>query len=207
LALLSWGRYADYFKRPELGGLLWQFFCFAFAFATFMAGFALFAERRLTWGGQPFSAKHVGYVFAYAGFLGIILQGGLIGRLVRRFGEARVACAGFVSMAGSYGLMALVRSVPELLFNSTFGSFGQGALRPALTAQITQNSGRDEQGLVLGITQSLMSVAQITAPAIAGVLIDHDMFWGWGAVAGFAALMGLWLNVRQLQSPAPQVGT
>jgi hypothetical protein len=56
-----------------------------------MAGFALFAERRFTWQGRPFTPREVGYLFAYAGFLGIVLQGGLIGRLVRRFGEPTLA--------------------------------------------------------------------------------------------------------------------
>ena len=113
LALLSWGRYAEYFARPELSSLLYQFFAFSFAFATFTSGFALFAERQLTWDGRPFGAKHVGYVFAYAGFLGIMLQGGLIGRLVKRFGEARLARAGFATMAVGYGLLGFVRRVPE----------------------------------------------------------------------------------------------
>jgi MFS family permease len=197
LALLSWGRYREYFARPELASLLYQFFAFSFAFAAFTSGFALFAERRLTWEGRPFGAKHVGYVFAYAGFLGILLQGGFIGRLVKRCGEARLARAGFAAMATSYGVLGLVRNVPELLASATVGSFGQGALRPALTAQVTHNSRRDEQGMVLGITQSLMSVAQITAPPLTGFLIGHQLLFAWGLMAGFAAAVGLLLNLRQ----------
>jgi len=197
LALLSWGRYAEYFARPGLASLLYQFFAFAFAFATFTSGFALFAERQLTWDGRPFGAKHVGYVFAYAGFLGIILQGGLIGRLVKRFGEPRLARAGFAAMAVGYGALGLVRRLPELLGCATISSFGQGALRPALTAQVTHHSGRDEQGLVLGIAQSLTSVAQILAPALTGFLIGHHWLAAWGMVAGAAAAIGLLLNLRQ----------
>jgi len=65
LRVLDWGNYATYFKRPALAALLWQFFSFAFTFAIFMSGFALFAERRYTWNGHPFGVKEVGYVFAY----------------------------------------------------------------------------------------------------------------------------------------------
>lgn len=197
LALFSWGRYAEYFARPELATLLYQFFAFAFAFAAFTSGFALFAERRLSWNGVPFGAKHVGYVFAYAGFLGILLQGGLIGRLVKKFGEVRLTRAGFASFSVSYALLAYVHRVPELLASATFSSFGQGALRPALTAQITHNSRRDEQGLVLGITQSLMSVAQIIAPLLTGFLIGHQMIGAWAWMAAVAAGIGLLLNLRQ----------
>ena len=197
LALLSWGRYAEYFRRPLLASLLYQFFAFGFSFATFTSGFALFAERRMTWEGQPFGAKHVGYVFAFAGFLGIILQGGLIGRLVKRYGEARLTGAGFAAMGVGYAVLSVVRSVPELLASAAISTFGQGSLRPALTAQITHNSARDEQGLVLGIAQSLMSVAQITAPLITGFLIGHGMLHAWALMAGAAAGIGLLLNFRQ----------
>ena len=81
--LLDWRTYFGYFRRPDLAPLLWQFFAFAFAFSTYMSGFALFAERRFTWHAHPFGPKEVGYLYAYSGLLGVILQGGLIGRLVK----------------------------------------------------------------------------------------------------------------------------
>lgn len=197
LTLLSWGRYGEYFARPELGTLLYQFFAFAFAFAMFTSGFALFAERRLTWHGAPFGVKEVGYVFAFAGFLGIIFQGGLVGRLVKRYGEVKLTRAGFASFGLSYAILAVVYRVPELLGSSALSSFGQSSLRPALTAQITHNSGRDEQELVLGITQSLTSVAQITAPLLMGFLLRHDLPAVWALTAAASAGVGLWLNLRQ----------
>lgn len=197
LSLLSWRRYAEYFARPELATLLYQFFAFAFAFAAFTSGFALFAERRLSWHGEPFGAKHVGYVFAYAGFLGIIFQGGLVGRLVKRFGEVKLTRAGFASFSASYAILAFVHRVPELLGSATLSSFGQASLRPALTAQITQNSRSDEQGVVLGITQSLTSVAQIIAPILTGFLIGQGLLGAWAWMAALAAAIGLLLNLRQ----------
>jgi MFS transporter, DHA1 family, tetracycline resistance protein len=201
LALFSWARYVEYFRRPALASLLYQFFAFGFSFAAFTSGFALFAERRMTWNGEPFGAKHVGYIFAYSGLLGIILQGGLIGRLVKRFGEAKLTGAGFGAMAIGYAVMGAIRSIPELLASATVATFGQGVLRPTLTAQITHNSGREEQGLVLGIAQSLMSVAQITAPLLTGYLIGRDLLYVWALMAGLAASVGLLLNFRQRFAP------
>jgi MFS transporter, DHA1 family, tetracycline resistance protein len=197
LSLFSWGLYREFFRRPELASLLFQFAAFAFAFATFTSGFALFAERRLTWQGKPFRAEHVGYVFAYAGFFGIILQGGLIGRLVKRFGELKLTRAGFATFCASYAVLAAVWRVPELLVSATLSAFGQSSLRPALTAQITHNARRDEQGLVLGITQSLTSVAQIIAPTASGFLIGHGLLAAWALMASAAAAVGLALNLRQ----------
>ncbi len=194
LRVLDWGNYATYFKRPVLAELLWQFFSFAFAFAIFMSGFALFAERRYTWNGHAFGVKEVGFVFAYVGFLGIILQGGLIGRLVRRFGEEKLVSAGFLSATAGFALLGFTYRLPGLLVASSIASFGTGILRPALTSLITQRAGRDEQGVVLGLTQSLMSVAQIVAPVIAGYLIDRQLLTTWAlvgaAVSGAGILIG-----------------
>ena len=183
--MLDWGNYATYFKRPVLAQLLWQFFAFAFSFAIFISGFALFAERRFTWNGHPFGVKEVGYVFAYVGFLGIILQGGLIGRLVKRFGEVKLVSSGFISATAGFALIGFMYHLPGLLVASTLASFGTGVLRPALTSLITQHAGREEQGIVLGLTQSLMSVAQIVAPVIGGFLIDRELLTTW-AIAGAA---------------------
>ena len=70
LGVFDWGAYAEYFRRPGLGRLLFQFLCFAVGFSFFISGFALYAKGRL--GAGP---KEVGYILAWAGFLGIILQG------------------------------------------------------------------------------------------------------------------------------------
>jgi MFS transporter, DHA1 family, tetracycline resistance protein len=191
LRVLDWGNYATYFKRPVLAPLLWQFFAFAFAFAIFMSGFALFAERRYTWNGHPFGVKEVGFVFAYVGFLGIILQGGLIGRLVRRFGEEKLVSSGFLSATAGFGLMGFTYRLPGLLVASSIASFGTGVLRPALTSLITQRAGREEQGVVLGLTQSLMSVAQIIAPVIAGYLIDRQLLTAWALVGATVSGVGI----------------
>lgn len=194
LRLLDWGTYAQYFRRPVLAGLLWEFFLFTLAFATFTSGFALFAERRFTWHGVPFGPKQVGYVFAYSGFLGIILQGGLIGRLVKRFGEVRLITVGFLAAAIGYCLLGLSNTIALLLIAATFASFGSGVLRPALTSLITQNVSRAEQGVVLGLSQSLQSIALIVGPAIAGALIARGFLTTWGLWAGAITCVALVLN-------------
>jgi MFS family permease len=191
LSVLDWKTYAQYFARPALGRLLWEFFFFAFSFAFFISGFALYAQRRYTLHGQPFGAKEVGYVFAYVGLLGIILQGGLIGRLVKWFGEKKLIRQGFAASAVGFGLLAWTRTVPQLLGASTINSYGNGVLRPALTSLITQQAGKREQGIVLGLTQSIMSISQIVAPIIAGALIDRGMLAAWALGIGVVALLGL----------------
>lgn len=187
--VLDWGNYARYFREPSLAPLLWQFLAFALTFSLFMTGFPLFAERRFEWHGHPFGPKEVGYVYGYLGFLGAILQGGLMGRLVKTFGEITLVRAGFFfAMLGLAGL-AFTSAIPLLLVVAAAASLGTGMNRPALTSLITQKASRSEQGVVLGLTQSLNSISQICAPAMAGFLIDHSLLVGWGLLA--AAISGL----------------
>jgi DHA1 family tetracycline resistance protein-like MFS transporter len=191
--ILAWGRYAEFFKRPGLAPLLWQFFVFTFVFALFMSGFPLFAERRFTWNGKPFGPKEVGYVYAYVGLLGIILQGGLIGRLVKVFGEEKLVRAGFFFSVVGLPILGFTYSIPLLLAVLALFGLGGGALRPALTSLVTQKAARSEQGTVLGLTQSLMSVSQITAPFLAGVLIDKHWLAAWALVGAGVSVVGLLL--------------
>jgi MFS family permease len=197
LKLLDWGTYIQYFRRPMLGGLLLEFFLFTFAFSTFTAGFALFAERRFTWHGVPFGPKEVGYIFMYSGFLGILVQSALRqGAMVKGIGEVRLVTLGFFFAAVGYAVLGLSYGVTMLLVAASLSSFGTGVLRPALTSLITQQVSRREQGVVLGLNQSLLSIAQIIGPFIAGALIDkgHLTLWAlWAAVIMAAALV---LNFR-----------
>ncbi len=197
LKVLDWGTYLQYFRRPILGGLLAEFFLFTFAFATFTAGFALFAERRFTWHGAPFGPKEVGYVFMYSGFLGIIVQGAMRqGTLVKRVGEVRLVTIGFLAAAAGYVLLGFSFGLTLLLVAATFSSFGTGVLRPALTSLITQQVSRAEQGVVLGLNQSLLSIAQIVGPAIAGALIDRGYLTMWALWAALIMGVALVLNFR-----------
>ena len=181
--------YVKYFGRPGLRERLFQFLFFITSFSLFISGFALFAERRFTYQGHPFGPREIGYVFGYVGFLGIILQGGLIGRLVKRFGESMLVAAGFIALVIGYFGLGIASSFALLMLTGTLAAFGNGVIRPALTSLITQQAGRQEQGVVLGITQSLMSMASIVAPIVGGLLIERQMLkeWAWAA-AGLAAV-------------------
>jgi MFS family permease len=178
--------YLAFFRRPGLGSLYLQFFLYTFSFSAFMGGFALFAERRFVW-----TAREVGFLFAYSGVLGIILQGGLIGRLVKRFGEPRLALAGFVAIATAYTVLGFTMVVPMLVAVTTVSAFGNGVLRPVLTSEITQQVGRHEQGVAIGISGSLSSLAMTIAPPSGGVLLDQHWLMAWTLVPATAAVLGL----------------
>ncbi len=195
LALVAWGEYARYFRDPRLATRLYQFLCFIFAFAMFTSGFPLFAERRLTWHGTPFGPEQAGYVYAWAGFLGILTQGPGLGRLVKRFGEEALNRFGFASYIAGYAVLAFTHSIPMLIAAATITAFGQ-LIRPTLTSLITKASPKGETGTVLGLQQSLTSIAQITGPPLAGLLIQHGALTAWGLVAASVTALGFALASR-----------
>jgi MFS family permease len=192
-AALRWRTYGQYFARPALRPLLFQFLFFMLSFSAFISGFALFAERRFTWNGRPFGPREIGYIFGFVGLLGIILQGALIGRLVKRYGEVQLAMAGFLALVVGYFTLGVATSTAVLVGVAIVTGFGNGVLRPSLTSLVTHQAGPHEQGVVLGITQSLSSIAAIAAPAVAGLLIQHDMLMQWAWVSGLMAAVGLFL--------------
>ena len=96
------------------------------------------------------------------------------------------------------GLIALgfTYSIPLLLVVTAVSSSGTGVVRPVLTSLITQKADRSEQGVVLGLTQSIMSISQIIAPVIAGVLIDRGQLNAWALATAGVALMGMLVSLR-----------
>ncbi len=199
LSLVQWGAYAAYFRRPLLAPRLYEFCAFAFSFSLFVSGLALFSERRYTYHGQPFGAVQLSYVWMFAGFLGILLQGPLLKRLVERFGEKALLRAGFLGYAAGYLILALSHGIPTLILATIVTSIG-GLVRPTLTALITHATSREEQGVVLGLTQSLNSIAQICAPPLGGFLIQRELLTSWGLVAAAVASAGLVLAYRSYAS-------
>lgn len=192
-----WNYCFQAFRNPALAPFMWQFLCFIFTFAMFIGGFGLFAERRFTINNHPFTAKEVGYLFAYVGFLGIIVQGFFMGKLVKRFGETKLVRMGFLYIVAGALLLGLVQTVPFLVVAITLSFFGSSLLRPSLTSLITQKIDRSEQGKALGLTQSLTSMAQISAPVLGGLLIQNHYLGAWAWTGAVVSYFGFLLSRKR----------
>jgi DHA1 family tetracycline resistance protein-like MFS transporter len=196
LSLISWGAYVKYFKTPQMARLLFQWVCFSLSFATFIAGFALFAERRYHWQGHTVGPREVGYIFAFNGLIGIFMQGGLVGRMVKWLGERRVVEIGFLGSLIGYAAMGFTYTIFQLVAVMSVVAVVAAGLRPALTSLITKQADRREQGVILGLTQSLTSVAQITAPPLAGFIIGQRWLTPWAIWAGVLSGLALLFHSR-----------
>ena len=196
LSLISWGEYGQFFRIPQTARLLFQWTCFSLSFATFIAGFALFAERRYQWHGHAVGPREVGYIFAFNGFIGIIMQGGMVGKLVKWVGERRLVAIGFLGSLLGYAAIGFTYTIPQLLVVMLLTAIVGAGLRPAITSLITKQVERRQTGVIIGLTQSLTSIAQITAPPLAGFLIGRQWLTTWAVWAGVLAGLALFFESR-----------
>ncbi len=170
-------------SRPVLSRLILIFFLVILAFAGMESTFALWAMRQFRWGPEQ-----VGYVFAYVGVLSAILQGGLIGRLTHRFGEERLLLCGLVLVGAGLLVLTAARGVPLLGIAVSGLALGMGLTQPSLNSLISRRAGAEEQGEVLGVSQSVGSLARVLGPAAAGFLFGDfgrtsPFFWGAALIA------------------------
>jgi MFS transporter, DHA1 family, tetracycline resistance protein len=156
--------------RPTLPTLLLIYVTVVAAFSGFETTFALFSERRF-----GFTEETIGYFFAYVGVILSVVQGGLVGRAARRFGERRLVTGGLLMLALGLVLIAFSRSVVELFVANGVMTVGMAFNSPALTSLISQRSDPEDQGGILGVSQGLASLARIAGPAWGGYLFDR---WG-----------------------------
>ena len=154
--------------RPELALLLSLFFIVTSAFSGFEATFALYAERRF-----GFTALSIGYVFAFIGVVLSTVQGLLVGRAVKRFGERRVVPFAVAAIGLGLALVPVAGSIPVLLAVLGLLAAGMGFNGPSLTAMISKLAAADEQGGMLGLAQSLSALGRIVGPAWGGFLFDR----------------------------------
>ena len=164
-----WRQLLAALRQRRLAFVLTIYFLFVTAFSVMTASFGLFTLYRF-----GFDAHDTGWVFAFVGVVGALLQGGLIGRLVRRFGEPPLVIAGALLFCFSLFVIPLTgprTGTAGLLALGAVFAVGNGLATPSLTSLASKSAGAGEQGGVLGVTQSVASLARAVGPALSAALI------------------------------------
>jgi MFS family permease len=139
-------------------------------FAIMTTLFALFTEKRF-----GYDAHANGYLFAFIGIIAVIVQGGLIGRLIKVFGEVALARTGMVLTTISLALLPASNNLTILLLVCAGLSFGSGLASPPLSGLASQLIDRSWQGRALGVLQSAGSTGRLLGPLIGGWLLMFDL--------------------------------
>jgi DHA1 family tetracycline resistance protein-like MFS transporter len=121
------------------------------------------------------TAAATGAIFAVVGVVGAAVQGGLVHKLARRFGEARLIIAGPLVLAVAFALLAaspLFGAAARLALYTASGliALGNGIVSPSLPAYVSRRAGATDQGLALGTLQSASALGRVVGPALGGIL-------------------------------------
>jgi len=164
--------------------------CFAtillviFAFSNFETTFAQFAAAQ-----HGLGMSQIGWLFVYAGVLGAVVQGGLVGRMVKIFGERRLVVSGSFLAALAVGAIPYPGSMAGLMVVLAALALGQGLASPSLSSLTSKLVAPDEVGGVMGIYQAFSSLARIFGPLTAELAFHVGFHWPFrlAAVAYFLA--------------------
>lgn len=166
LRLLNFTAIREAFHKKGIGALVLVFFFYTVAFSILYVAFPLFSEQALR-----YDAAQNGYFFAYVGMIGIIIQGGVIGRLAKRFGEKSLVMTGLASFFIALLLVPVTHRLLTLIVLATLLAIGSAFITPSLTSLISKYAGTGEQGGTLGVSQSFSSLGRVIGPFLGGFVI------------------------------------
>nr|WP_205092203.1 MFS transporter [Thalassobacillus pellis] len=145
------------------------------------ATFAYFAAEKAGLG-----AVRLGYIFMIMGLAGALVQGGLVGRLTRKFGEPFVIQLGIFISAIGFGLILFVDDfLTATIFLSVFG-IGNGVIRPSVSSLLTKKS-KTGYGSATGLLSSFDSLGRIIGPPLGG--------WLFSIAIGLPFISGIFLSI------------
>ena len=153
--------------HPIMGRLLVLIFLSTFVFAGLESTFAMWSRRSFGWGPEQ-----NGYLFALVGITSALIQGGLVGRLAKRFGEKALVLQGAIALAIGVLLIPFAVNLPLLLIAMMIAGYGFSIITPSLNSLVSLQASEDEQGRVLGVTRSASTLARVAGPAWAGLLFS-----------------------------------
>jgi len=155
------------FKNPNLAILISLFFILTFSFANIYGTFALLGLQV-----YGFTDLQNGYMFGIIGFSSALVQGGLIGPLTKFIGKKRILIIGSFLIMVTLAIIPYAGNFLWLAVDSIFLSFGTGMLQPTLLSLISEVASDTEQGITLGVNQSLSALARMFGPLWGGFAFE-----------------------------------
>jgi len=188
---------------PHVGFLAIVQFIAVFAVSNFESTFVLLSKHR-----YGLDQRECGYLFAYLGCVGAVVQGWLVGKLSARYGEARLVLSGYLLLAPALLMIPFMPSTGWLMVVLAVMALGGGVAGPSLDGLLSRLAPADRRGEVFSVTQSLGSLARVVGPLGGG--------WSFGSLGMSApyvtatvlmltagAMVAWWLGSVALKTSAP----
>jgi DHA1 family tetracycline resistance protein-like MFS transporter len=160
----GWGRVT---RHKAILSLVLVNLLYTLAFTGMETVFPLLTQKNFGWG-----ATQNGYVFTYVGAIVVLMQGGLVRQLVKRYGERNLMLFGLVLLGLGLTMLIWSSSLALLLIAVGILSIGDGAVTPTSSAVLSLISPEAEQGEILGFSQGVGGLGRTIGPLIAGALFS-----------------------------------
>lgn len=203
-------QWTETFARPNVGLLVVLFFLATFSFSCFEVTLPLLVSDNFALGiasDETRSAGTVIWLFVFCGSIGALIQGGAIGRLVKRFGEPRLIGLSLLLTGVSLALLPWIHGQGPLVWSELFQaaghpwlymlmalallSVGSSLTRPPLFGLLSNLTPAHDQGATIGVAQSAGSLARILGPIFAASLYGRIPFLPYVVCAGICLGSGL----------------
>lgn len=178
-------------RKPTIRELLVINFIFITSFMIMQMCVSLFWKEQI-----GLTDIEVGNMFAFIGLATVIVQGGLVGKLVRKYGEVRLLSYGAYLFTASLLIIPWVTPytfLPIELFALALMALANGCLTPSITSLLSKTSDPKDVGQVLGVNQSFGSVARAAGMGLSGFIYGIEFHLPF-MVGAMLMLICLWLS-------------
>ena len=156
------------FQLRYVGLFMLLFFIIIFSMANIYGTFALLGVKF-----YHFTDKQIGLLFGIVGFVGVVVQGGLIKILSKKFDDKTLLFAGITFMMFGLAFIPYGINFTGVAIVTTVLAIGTGLLQPTIPSLISKYSPEDKQGSILGINQSLSALARVLGPLWGGFAFEY----------------------------------
>jgi DHA1 family tetracycline resistance protein-like MFS transporter len=195
----------DTFQLPSVGRMIGLATLVALGFAALEGTFSLYLEKRQSWSPAGVMAG-----FTFLGLVTAVVQGGMVRRMVPKYGEPRMIVVGLVLLILGFAGLALAEGTAATLAATLFIGVGQGFVSPTVTGLLSRITPEGERGAVFGTLASSQTLARMTNYVVANLLFGRgntaSPFWEAAGIALAAlALAAVTLpKARKVASQADQ---
>ncbi|PIS45845.1 MAG: tetracycline resistance MFS efflux pump, partial [Ignavibacteria bacterium CG08_land_8_20_14_0_20_37_9] len=150
-------------SNPLISVVILLFFIVTFSVANIYGTFALLGHIQF-----GFTDMQNGMIFGIIGIIGAIVQGGLIGRLAKKYSDQRLITIGTFFLMIGLAFLPYGVNLTGVIIIAAIMSIGSGILQPILLSLVSKVAPENEQGIVLGVNQSFSSFARMLGPLWGG---------------------------------------
>jgi DHA1 family tetracycline resistance protein-like MFS transporter len=157
------------FSMPNLRSLFMVGFLATFGFSFFTQFFSVYMIQAFS-----FEEKDLGLMFGYMGICIAFVQGGLMRVVGKKLAPAKIVVMMLLLLSLAIPAVVLPGQVWGVMLVLLFVAVFHGLSQPNLNALVSEQAEQGQQGMIMGINQSMASFGNAMPPLLGGFLGSID---------------------------------